>query len=48
MTTKIEVADAAIDDYERRNAVWLEQIRPKMDELPEDLPADIKYFLEQL
>ena len=43
-----EVPDAAIDDYEQRNAVWLERIRPKADDLPDDLPLSIKDFLEQM
>lgn len=47
-TTKIEVTDAAIADYERRNAVWLERLRPKTDDLPDDLPLSIKDFLERM
>lgn len=47
MTTN-EVTDAALADYEQRNAVWLERLRPKTDDLPDDLPLSIKDFLEQL
>ena len=47
MTTD-KVTDAALADYERRNAVWLERLRPKTDELLDDLPLSIKVFLEQL
>lgn len=43
-----EATDAALADYERRNAVWLEKLRPKEDTLPDDLPIDIRNFLEQM
>lgn len=45
---KIEVTDAAIADYERRNAVWLERLLPKTNEVLDDLPLSIKDFLEQM
>jgi hypothetical protein len=45
---KNEVTDAAIADYDRRNAEYFERIQPKTNELPDDLPLSIKDFLEQL
>lgn len=43
-----EVPQAALDDFERRNAEWFDRIRPKTDDLPDELPITIKAFLEQL
>ena len=48
----IIIPDAAIEDYERRNRKWLdvlEKRKPQTSEvLPEDIPLELKQFLEDL
>lgn len=44
----IVVSDAAIADYEQRNRQWLDRIMPKGETLPDELPLELRQFLEDL
>jgi hypothetical protein len=46
--TPIIVPDAAIRDFEERNRQWLDRIMPQGDNLSDDLPLELRQFLEEM